>query len=70
MEIFDFKRMAQDAFISVRLNFDDLETTRNWVIANRLFRFGRTNSIKFCEVIGIDPEGTKMEAFNEIQQED
>lgn len=66
MEMFNYQRMAKDAFISLRHNFDDLETTRNWVIANRLFRFGRTQSTRFCEVIGIDPEGFDLEGINEI----
>jgi hypothetical protein len=67
MENFNYKGMVRDAFYSARINFDEFQDSRNWVVVNRLFRFGRTQSVKFCESLNIDPESKSLEPVNEIQ---
>ncbi len=65
MEIFNFEIMARDAFQSARINLDEFKDSPNWVVANRLFRFGRTKSVSFCEMLGIHPDSTTLERVNE-----
>ena len=67
METFNYEIMARDAFQSARINLDEFEDSPNWVVANRLFRFGRTKSITFCEMLGINPDSMTLEQVNEVQ---
>lgn len=65
MSEFNFEILAVSAFQSARINFDQFENSENWVVANRLFRIGRTNSINYCHHLGIDPDGKTMEKVSD-----